>query len=258
MKIICIIPARFASSRFPGKPLAKIAGFPMIEWVHKRALSVRDFTEVIVATDDQRIYDVVLSYGGRAVMTATDLPSGTDRVAAVVNNIEADVVVNLQGDEPLVSPKLLSQVCEPFYEENVLMTTAIKRINSLNELEDPNLVRVVIDKNGDALYFSRSIVPFNRDAKNKAEWFNIHEYYYHIGIYTYRKDFLMSLSHMKQTKLERVESLEQLRVLENGYKIRTVLTDYESQSVDTKEDLLKVEKFITDNKLKLDPRDESM
>jgi len=257
MKIICIIPARYASSRFPGKPLAKIAGFPMIEWVYKRALRVEEFSEVIVATDDQRIYDTVNSYGGKAVLTPENLPSGTDRVALVASNIEADVVVNLQGDEPLVSPRLLSQVCIPYNEENVVMTTPIKRITNNNELKDPNLVRVVVDKNWDALYFSRSIIPFYRDAPEK-EWFYHYDYFVHIGIYAYRKDFLLNLARLAPGKLERIEKLEQLRVLENGYKIRTILTEYESQSVDTEKDLRKVEKYIKENHIEVESSHEVM
>ena len=251
MKIICVIPSRYNSTRFPGKPLANICGSPMVEWVYRRAVQSDLFEKVIVATDDTRILQVVSDFGGEAELTPTDLPSGTDRVAFIARKTDAYIYVNLQGDEPLISPDLLGMVCTPYSDPEVVMTTAIKRIASLQELTDPNLVRVVIDKRGDALYFTRAAIPYYRDEPDHQKWINQHAYFKHIGIYTYRRDFLLLLSGLPQGNLEGVEKLEQLRVLENGYRIRTVITEYDSISVDTPEDLLYVENFIKLNKLKV-------
>jgi 3-deoxy-manno-octulosonate cytidylyltransferase (CMP-KDO synthetase) len=244
MKIICIIPARYKSTRFPGKPLAPIAGSPMIEWVYRRAVAPAVFDDVIVATDDDRIVQAVHNFGGIAELTPADLPSGTDRVAFIAQKKKADVVVNLQGDEPLIAPGLLRIICTPYSDPDVVMTTAVKRISSLEELTDPNLVRVAIDRNGDALYFTRAAIPYCRDEPDLHKWLDRFTYFKHIGLYTYRRTFLLRLSELPQGQLEIVEKLEQLRVLENGYKIRTVPTEYDSISVDTPDDLLLVEKFI--------------
>lgn len=216
----------------------------MIEWVYRRALKPAIFEDVIVATDDDRIVRAVNNFGGKAELTPADLPSGTDRVAFIAKKTDADVIVNLQGDEPLMAPDLLRIICNPYSDPDVVMTTAIKRIASLQELTDPNLVRVTIDRKGDALYFTRASIPYFRDEPDLQKWLNRFTYFKHIGLYTYRRAFLLRLSELPQGKLEDVEKLEQLRVLENGYKIRTVLTGYESLSVDTPDDLLLVEKFI--------------
>jgi 3-deoxy-manno-octulosonate cytidylyltransferase (CMP-KDO synthetase) len=252
MKFVCIIPARYGSTRFPGKPLARIAGAPMIEWVYKRALQVKLFEKIIVATDDRRILQVVQGFGGQAELTPPDLPSGTDRVAFLAREIDADVFVNLQGDEPLISPLLLAEVCAPYSELSVVMTTAVSKINTLKELTDPNLVRVVLDTQGDALYFTRAVIPYLRDEPDRNRWIERQIYYKHIGIYTYRRTFLLQFSALPRGNLEGAERLEQLRVLENGFKIRTVLTSYDSLCVDTPEDLLQVENYIKLNKLQID------
>lgn len=252
MKFICVIPARYGSTRFPGKPLARIAGSPMIEWVYKRAAQVKLFEKVIVATDDPRILQTVRDFGGQAELTPAELPSGTDRVAYLARNTDADVYVNLQGDEPLIAPQLLTDVCSPYSDQAVLMTTAVSKINSVQELTDPNLVRVVLDKQGNALYFSRAVIPYLRDETDINKWFKQHVFYKHIGIYTYRRDFLLRLSGLPQGSLEQAERLEQLRVLENGFKIKTVLTAYNSLCVDTPEDLHQVENFIKLNKLQVE------
>ncbi len=230
----------------------RIAGSPMIEWVYKRAAQVKLFEKVIVATDDRRILQAVHDFGGQAELTPAELHSGTDRVAFLARKINADVYINVQGDEPLIEPNLLMDVCTPYSDHDVIMTTAVSKITNFKELIDPNLVRVVLDKEGNALYFSRAVIPFIRDEADLKQWYNQHTFYKHIGIYTYRRDFLLQLSTLPQGSLEQAERLEQLRVLENGFKIRTVQTAYNSLCVDTPEDLLQVENFIKLNKLQVD------
>lgn len=258
MKIICIIPARYASTRFPGKPLAEIAGYPMISWVYHRAKAVPEFSEVIVATDDKRIFDCVTTFNGNVVMTPEDLKSGTDRVAHVAKERQFDVIVNLQGDEPLISPQILSEVCVAFVDKNIHMATPVKKIKNADEFENKNAAWVVRDKNGDALYFSRSVIPVNHKILNQKEWVKHSPYFKHIGIYAYRKDFLLKLTKLKRAGLEEIEDLEQLRVLENGFKIRCVETNYQSINVDIPEDIVKVENIIKKNNIKLDPNNVKM
>jgi 3-deoxy-manno-octulosonate cytidylyltransferase (CMP-KDO synthetase) len=252
MNIVCIIPARYESTRFPGKPLARIAGYPMIQWVYNRAASVPIFKKVLIATDDQRIADVVKSFGGECIMTSSELNSGTDRVAFVAQEITADIIVNLQGDEPLISTTLLEECCRPYAEPDVIMTTPVKLIKNVEELLDPNLARVILDRTGNALYFSRSQIPFVRDVADENEWLKYGRFYRHIGLYSYRKDFLIHLASLPPGELEKLEKLEQLRVLEYGFKIRTVLTDYISISVDTPSDLEKIEKYVIENNYSVD------
>jgi 3-deoxy-manno-octulosonate cytidylyltransferase (CMP-KDO synthetase) len=258
MNFMCVIPARYSSKRFPGKPIASINGSPMIEWVYNRALAAKIFDDIIVATDDQRIYDVVKSFNAKVVMTSSDFVCGTDRVAEVAQTNHADVYINLQVDEPLISPHLLKDLCQPFKENQVLATTAIKRISSPHELNNPNFVKVVIDNKNDAIYFSRSIVPFYRDEDNNNSWYQLYIYYKHIGIYAYRRDFLLLISKLPQGSLEQAEKLEQLRILENGYKIRTIITEYDSMGVDTREDLYAVEEYVKLNKIKMDSCNEKV
>lgn len=253
MNVVCIIPARYQSSRFPGKPLANICGHPMIEWVYRRAEAAGVFSRVLVATDDARIQSVVEDFGGNAEITPSELPSGTDRVAFLAKNLNADIFVNLQGDEPLISPQVLKKVCEPFSDPMVRMSTPVKKVSDVAALADPNLVRVAVDRNGDALYFSRSVIPYLRDETEQKSWMTKFDFLQHIGIYAYRKNFLLKLTELPVGKLESAEKLEQLRVLENGYKIRTVLTDYVSVSVDTRGDLEQVTKYIETNKLNVIP-----
>ncbi|ACL70641.1 3-deoxy-manno-octulosonate cytidylyltransferase [Halothermothrix orenii] len=237
MNVIAVIPARFYSSRFPGKPLADIKGKPMIEHVYRRVCRVKGLKEVYVATDDDRIYNTVKDFGGNAVMTSKACSSGTDRVAEVVANLDCDIVVNVQGDEPLLEPLMVEQALKPFAEEkNLNMSTLMKEIGDPGEVENPNVVKVVVDKDGYALYFSRSPIPHPRNSGAR--------YYKHIGLYIYRRKFLMNLTQMEQTELEKVESLEQLRVLENGYKIKVVETEFDSIGVDTPEDIARVEKIM--------------
>ncbi|NOX88079.1 MAG: 3-deoxy-manno-octulosonate cytidylyltransferase [Calditrichaeota bacterium] len=245
MNVICVIPARYGSTRFPGKPLTLIGQKPMIRWVYERAVTAAKIDRVLVATDDERIASAVRSFGGEAVLTPSELPSGTDRVAAAVKDENADVVINLQGDEPFVKADLLDALVQVFEDHpEVQIATPIKRIESDHDLFDPNLVRVVKDKNGWALFFTRATIPYLRDIEDRAKWLNNFPFFKHVGIYAYRKDFLMKMTHWSQSSLEKAEKLEQLRVLENGGKIFTIETDYESVSVDTPEDLKKVNKII--------------
>ncbi|HES59626.1 MAG: 3-deoxy-manno-octulosonate cytidylyltransferase [Calditrichaceae bacterium] len=244
MTSVCVIPARFASSRLPGKPLALIAAKPMIQWVYEQAVKAKKIDRVIVATDHEKIKETVESFGGEVVMTCTDLASGTDRVAAAIQNIDADIVINLQGDEPFVEPELLNQLVLVFTDPEIDMATPIRKIKSNKEVNNPNVVKVVKDKNNYAIFFSRMAIPFLRNYK-KAEWSDHFAYHKHIGIYAYRTNFLHRLTTLPVSPLEEAEKLEQLRVLENGYKIYTIETEYDSISVDTMEDLEKVNKMIT-------------
>jgi len=244
-RAIGIIPARYGSTRFPGKPLADILGKPMIQWVYERASKAKLLSEVIVATDDERIFQRVKAFGGRAVMTSKEARSGSDRVAEVARGLEAEIIVNIQGDEPLIQPEAIDQAITPLLEDrDILVSTLVKRIDKIQELEDPNAVRVVMDKEGFALYFSRAAIPYSRDLKDREEWIRLHPYYKHIGLYVYRKGFLMEFVRMGESPLERVERLEQLRILENGYKIKVIETDFTSMPVDTPEDLEVVKSYL--------------
>ena len=191
-------------------------------------------------------------------MTPSELRSGTDRVAFVANDIEVDIVVNLQGDEPLIVPQVLEQVCQPFHDPDVVMTTPITNIKSAEDLKDRTLARVVIDINSDAIYFTRAAIPYYRNLERYADWLDHHTYFKQIGLYGYRKDFLLKLTTLPLGKLEKAEKLEQLRVIENGYKIRTVYTDYASICVDTEDDLKNIENYIAKNQIKVDDVNEKM
>lgn len=248
MTSVCVIPARFASSRLPGKPLAKIGNKPMIQWVYEQAVKADKIDRVIVATDHADIEKVVESFGGEVVMTDPELASGTDRVAAAVQKIDTDIVINLQGDEPFVEPELLNKLVSAFSDSEIYMATPIRKIESLEDLNDPNLVRVVKDVNNYALYFTRNVIPYLRDH-NKKEWINKFKYFKHVGIYAYRLTFLNILTTLSVSELEKAERLEQLRVLENGYRIYTIETEYDSMSVDTPEDLIKVNQLLENKKI---------
>ena len=234
MKILCVIPARYASTRLPGKPLSNIAGKPMILRVYERAAKAAKIDEVLVATDDERIKTAVENGGGKAMMTKKDHPTGTDRLAEVAEKYaDFDVVINVQGDEPLIEPALIDELAELFVvDENLQMATVKTAITDAEEQKNPNNVKVVTDKNGYALYFSRSLVPYPRNAGAAV--------YKHIGIYAYRRDFLLAFAKMAATPLEQSESLEQLRALENGYKIKVIETKHKFVGVDTEEDLRRV------------------
>ena len=234
MKVLCIIPARYASTRLPGKPLRDIAGKPMIVRVYERALQARLVQDVVVATDDERIRTVVEAHGGHAVMTRADHATGTDRLAeAAARMTDYDLIINVQGDEPLIEPSVIDALVAPFLADEALsMATAKTEITDEEEQENPNNVKVITDKSGNALYFSRARIPYARVPGAKV--------YKHIGIYAYRRDFLLAYARMAQTPLELSESLEQLRALENGYRIRVVETDAVFIGVDTEEDLAAV------------------
>ena len=237
MRTLCVIPARYASTRLPGKPLADICGKPMICRVLERASRAQKPEKVIVATDDERIYDVVRAEGGEAILTRADHPTGTDRLAEVAEAYpEVDLIVNVQGDEPLIKPSVIDDLIAPFeMDENLPMATVMVRMDDAAEQLNPNNVKVIVDKLGYALYFSRSLVPYPRAAAGPV--------YKHIGIYAYRRDFLLRYARLEPTPLERAESLEQLRALENGYGIRVLETDCRFVGVDTPEDLALVNKI---------------
>lgn len=242
MKITAIIPARYGSTRFEGKALADIMGKPMIQHVYERAVRTPLVSEVIVATDDERIAAAVRKFGGRAEMTSTGHETGTDRLAEVAARIDSDIIVNVQGDEPLIEPDMISEAISPLVEEKaIVMSTLKSRIKSLHDFLSPNVVKVVTDWEGYALYFSRSPLPNFRDKWNdlKDEVFACGKLlcYKHVGLYVYRREFLLQFAQMSPTYLELSEKLEQLRVLENGYKIKVVETSHESIGVDTPGDL---------------------
>jgi len=234
MNILAVIPARFASTRFPGKPLVDIDGMSMIERVYVQAKKVTAFNTVIVATDDERIYNHVRSFGGDVMMTSTLHVSGTDRIGEVCRNIaeQPDVIVNIQGDEPFIQPEQLMLLLSAFDNHSTEIATLVKKIEQAEEIENPNVVKAVFSTHHKALYFSRSVVPFPRNIKT--------DYYKHIGIYAYREAILHQLTQLSPTPLEQSESLEQLRWLENGFTIKVVPTTIDTIGIDTPEDLKKI------------------
>ena len=235
---VAVIPARYHSTRFPAKPLADLAGRPMIEHVYSRAAAAEGVDAVIVATDDERIAEVVRGFGGAVRMTRADHRTGLDRVAEVAADLRCDIVVNVQGDEPLIAPRAIADVIAPFDRDSALqMTTLRRRITNPADLDNPHVVKVVVDRRDRALYFSRTAVPFVRDPRQPV--------FKHIGLYGYRRGFVQTLSGLPQTPLELAESLEQLRALEHGFSICAVETDYDSIGVDTPEDLERVRRQLT-------------
>ncbi|MGB2705736.1 MAG: 3-deoxy-manno-octulosonate cytidylyltransferase [Candidatus Omnitrophota bacterium] len=242
MKAIGIIPARWQSERFEGKVLANLLGKPLVQHVWERAKESRILEEVIIATDNEDVIKAVKRFGGKVVYTSKDQPSGSDRIVEVINPIDVEVVVNIQGDEPLVHYSMIDGLANALLEDKtVQMATVIKKINDKNELANPNVVKVVIDKDGYALYFSRSPIPYARGEETKEK---VQYYYKHIGIYAYTKDFLFTYTNLPKSGLEETEKLEQLRALENGYKIKTIETEFDTIGVDTPEDLRKVEGML--------------
>lgn len=235
MKVLCVIPARYASTRLPGKPLSMIAGKPMIQHVYERACQAQLPDEVVVATDNELVEKAVLDFGGKAVMTSPDHPSGTDRLAEVALMYpDIDVIVNVQGDEPMIPPEVIDRLAEAFTGDADLNMATMKVIMDEDDYENPAAVKVVTDQQGYALYFSRSLVPYPR---NKPEGFKVFK---HVGIYAYRRNFLLKYAALAPTPLEKAESLEQLRALENGYKIKVLESDFQGIGVDTPEDLAAV------------------
>lgn len=243
MKFIGIIPARYASTRFPGKPLALLGGKPVIQHVYEKVAAVLE--AAYVATDDERIYDVVTSFGGQVVMTRTDHKSGTDRIEEAIEKIggEWDVVVNVQGDEPFVSKSQLDTICHCFDDPTTQIATLGKPFESMEAVQNPNSPKIVVDNMGFAMYFSRSVIPYVR-GKEKSSWLTHYPFLKHLGIYAYRKDVLRQVTQLPQSSLEIAESLEQLRWLQNGFKIKVGTTDVETVGIDTPQDLERAEEFL--------------
>lgn len=246
MKFLGVIPSRYASTRLEGKPLKDICGHTMIEWVYKRT-KLSNLDEVVVATDDERIYKEVERFGGKAILTSKEHENGTSRIAEVCTKYEDyDVIVNVQGDEPLIEPEMINSIINSFKEDDTISMNTLKyKIDTMEEIENPNYVKVITDKKGYALYFSRSVIPYPRKL-------DIQNYYKHVGIYGYKRDFVVEYAKMEPTPLELSESLEQLRALENGYRIKVMETPYKIIGVDTQEELEKVREYIKENGLKLD------
>ena len=240
MKVLGVIPARYASTRFEGKALADILGKPMIQRVHERAINAKTVNELVVATDDQRIFDTVKNFGGKVIMTSQH-PTGTDRIAEVARNSDADIIVNIQGDEPLIEPAMIDEAVQPLLDDaSVDLSTLVHRINSEEEYRNPNVVKVAVTRSGFAMYFSRSPIPY---VKSNAGNIPI---YRHVGLYVYRKYALLDFAQTPSTPFETSEGLEQLRFLENGYRMKVIETQYKSIGVDTPEDLEKVKKMMSD------------
>ena len=235
VSVVAIIPARYHSSRLPGKALADIGGRPMIEHVYRRTAAARSVGVVIVATDDERICDAVEAFGGRAQLTSSKHLSGTDRLAEVAAGLTCDLVVNVQGDEPLVEPSMIDDAIAPFRTDRELqMTTLRRRIEDRSELQNPNVTKVVVDRDGYALYFSRAAIPHTRDGCPPATAWR------HIGLYVYRRECLLRLTSLPPTAMEQAEALEQLRAIEHGIRIKAIETAHDSVGVDTPEDLARV------------------
>ncbi len=237
---VAIIPARYHSTRLPGKALADIAGRPMIELVYRRAEAARLVSRVIVATDDRRIADAVERFGGHAVMTSSSHQSGTDRLAEVARSLDAAIIANVQGDEPLIEPAMIDEALAPFATDPALqMTTLRRRIDDPAELANPNVTKVVVDSEDFALYFSRAPIPYTREGQPPAQAWR------HVGLYAYRRSALLRLAALPPTALERAEALEQLRALAHGIRIKAIETQYDTIGVDTEDDLARVRQLVT-------------
>ena len=236
MKTLGVIPARYGAQRFPGKPLALIAGKPLVQRVYEQARKAQRLDRIVIATDDTRIADVVKKFGGEVVMTSPACPSGTDRAAEVVRQLDCDQVVNIQGDEPLMRPEMIDQLVDGLADYD--MATLARLIESAEVLANPNVVKVVFDINGNALYFSRHPIPFVRDVGATAPHFK------HLGIYAYRRDFLLKFVQLPPSALEKTEKLEQLRALENGFAIKVLVTLHDSVGVDVPADVKIVEEIL--------------
>lgn len=245
-RVIAVIPARWASSRFPGKPLALIKGKPMVQWVFEQASKAESVAEVVVATDDARILEAVNEFGGNVVMTSPDHESGTDRIAEVARDRDCEIVVNVQGDEPLIPPSNIDLIVRPLLQDASESTVTLKiLIKSHDELMDRNVTKVVTNKSGFALYFSKAPIPWDRDGNSSVDPLKPF-WYKHIGLYAYRKKFLMGFGSLPDSNLEKIEKLEQLRILESGFKIKVVETDQDSIGVDCEADLAVIEKRLAE------------
>ncbi|MFQ5900720.1 MAG: 3-deoxy-manno-octulosonate cytidylyltransferase [Thermodesulfobacteriota bacterium] len=240
MNIVAIIPARYSSTRFKGKPLVPINGMPMIQHVYERVRRCPLIEKAIVATDDERIIEAVRGFGGEAVLTSLLHKTGTDRLAEAADDLDVDIIVNVQGDEPLIEPEMLSQAIAPLLDApDIPMSTLKVEMHDREDIRNPNIVKVVTDTDGYALYFSRLPIPFLRDSDRETAYFK------HIGLYVYRKEFLLKFAGLQPTPLEGAEGLEQLRALEHGFRIKVVLTEYDTIGVDTPSDLKVVEERLS-------------
>jgi len=254
MSAIVVIPARYASTRFPGKPLALLKGIPLIQHVYQNSLNARLVSEVIVATDSETIFETVMSFGGKAVITSPDHQSGTDRIAEVAAAMNCDIMVNVQGDEPLIRPEMIDAVISVLDDSRASLGTLAIPIRDSREIFDPNVVKVVFDPEGFAWYFSRAPIPYHRDEWNdplaqsremrSKNDLVVRDCYKHIGIYSYRRDVLLKLSSLPPARLEMIEKLEQLRAIENGFRIKVRETSFETIGVDTPQDLERVEQCL--------------
>ncbi|HOQ32795.1 MAG TPA: 3-deoxy-manno-octulosonate cytidylyltransferase [Candidatus Hydrogenedens sp.] len=241
--VLVVIPARYGSTRFPGKMLADLCGYPLVYHVYRQAKKAKYVGEVLVATDDERIQSALEPMGVPVIMTRADHASGTDRIAEVAEKRTEEIIVNVQGDEPLLPPECIDSTIKPLLEDTQLqMSTACRNITDPSWIQNPNIVKVITNQKGHAIYFSRSPIPYIRDEEQRKNIEGI--YWQHIGLYVYRREFLLHISKLPQTPLEKLEKLEQLRVLENGYSIAVVPTNYEALGVDTPEDLAHVEKIL--------------
>lgn len=251
--IIGIIPARFESTRLYGKPLVDIGGKPMLQRTFESAAKSKLLSEIIIAVDDERVYDAAKKFGAQVYMTPKDLPTGSDRIAYVAEKLStAEIIVNIQGDEPFIPGKMIDEAIEPLlFDKKVNISTLAKRITSPDELNSPSIPKVVFDYNSNALYFSRSPIPYVRDVISDTQKLRMAEFYKHIGLYVYQKPSLLKFTSMRPTDLEKYEKLEQLRMLENGMKIKVVVTEFESISVDTEDDLMIARMYFEKNKNKL-------
>lgn len=240
-KVIAIIPARYSSSRFPGKPLAKIKGRPMIQWVYETVSKIEKIDEIYVATDDIRIAECIEAFNGKYIITSDKHNSGSDRIAECAVKLgihDDDIILNIQGDEPMIKEEMIKELISAFDDEEVYMATLKKETSDENEVNDPNVVKVITDINNNAIYFSRSTIPNNRENIDSIKYFK------HIGVYGYKKSFLIKFTELKESNLELIEKLEQLRAIENGFKIRVLETKYQTIGVDLPEHIELVEKEL--------------
>jgi len=243
--VIGIIPARLASTRLLGKPLADIGGKPMIQHTYESTLKSKLLNDVVIAVDDEKVLQVCAGFGAKVVMTPKDIATGSDRIAYVARNFpQAEIIVNIQGDEPFIKGKMIDQAIEPLlFDSTVNVSTLAKRIEDVDDLKSPSIPKVVFDYHNFALYFSRSPIPFVRDARTNIDKLNRAEIYKHIGLYVYRRDSLFKFTQLESTDLERAEKLEQLRMLENGFKIKIVVTEFDNLAVDTPDDLERARRY---------------
>jgi 3-deoxy-manno-octulosonate cytidylyltransferase (CMP-KDO synthetase) len=240
-RVIAVIPARYASQRLPAKPLVDLLGKSMIQRVYEQASRASLLSQVVVATDDDRIAAAVRAFGGEVIMTSAEIRSGSDRVAAIAGILPAEIFVNIQGDEPLIAPSMIDEAVRVVLDDpDADVGTLARRIESPADLFNPAIVKVILSVDRTALYFSRSAVPFVRDEADQSQWLRHHVFYKHVGIYVFRRSFLLKYPSLSESVLERTEKLEQLRILEHGYRIKVGITDFESISVDTPEDVGRV------------------